>query len=60
MYYDITPYLGENGTVTITEEEKKSIVTTYQTQKETRPFATRPTQNIYGASFSSNNDEMAD
>jgi hypothetical protein len=43
-----------------TEEEKKSIVTTYQTQKETRPFATRPTQNINGASFSSNNDEMAD
>lgn len=44
-----------------TEEEKRSIVTTYQTQKETPSFATRPTPSIYGASFSSNsNDEMAD
>lgn len=43
------------------EEEKKAIVTTYKTTAKTPSFATRPAQSIYGASFSSNdNDEMGE
>ena len=43
------------------EEEKKAIVTTYKTTAKTPSFATRPAQSIYGANFSSNdNDEMGE
>lgn len=44
--------------VLATDDEKKSITTIYPTQKETKSFVTYPERSIYGATFTSDDDDV--